>query len=173
MKQHLESTLREPTKWTYISVEGIEPVKTDPPMHLIVFLQEKLLPFINSCQLVYYSSILPTFLVAFTGWALEYPVIYTTHLITDDPEDELDEWEARSNCLGSRALNLTQIWISDHMLLSFTYLLLTDKQQQDMENQLKSLFNNRLDEIRHKPNWMTDSSVKLRRDQVKLDRFAL
>lgn len=27
MKQHLESTIKEPTKWIYISVEGSEPVK--------------------------------------------------------------------------------------------------------------------------------------------------
>ncbi|CAO0794844.1 unnamed protein product [Mucor circinelloides] len=173
LKQHLELTLDEPTKWIYISVEGKEPVKTDPPMHLIALLQEKILPFINSSQLVYHSSILPTFLVAFTGWALEYPVIYTTHLITDDPEGELDEWEAKSNCLGSRTLNLVQIWVSDHMLLSFTFLLLTNKQQQEMENQLKSLFNDRLGDINQKPDWMTDNCIELRREQVKLDRFAL
>jgi len=142
-------------------------------MHLIALLQEKILPFINSSQLVYHSSILPTFLVAFTGWALEYPVIYTTHLITDDPEGELDEWEAKSNCLGSRTLNLVQIWVSDHMLLSFTFLLLTNKQQQEMENQLKSLFNDRLGDINQKPDWMTDNCIELRREQVKLDRFAL
>lgn len=59
------------------------------------------------------------------------------------------------------------------MLLSFTFLLLTNKQQQDMEAQLESLFNNRLGDINQKPDWMTDNCIELRREQVKLDRFAL
>lgn len=42
-----------------------------------------------------------------------------------------------------------------------------------MEAQLESLFNNRLGDINQKPDWMTDNCIELRREQVKLDRFAL
>jgi hypothetical protein len=139
-------------------------------MHLIAWLQDKLLPFLASTNTNYYSPAVPTFMVALTGWALEYPVIYTTHLITDDPEGELDEWEVRPNCLGSRALNVTQVWVQDHMLLSFSCpcSLFNDT----MEHHLKFKIDQRLAQAPIWADWLSNKCV-IKREQIKLDRFAL
>jgi hypothetical protein len=140
-------------------------------MHLIAWLQDKLLPFLSSnTQYYYYSPFVPTFMVALTGWALEYPVIYTTHLITDDPEGELDEWEVRPNCLGSRTLNVIQVWIGEHMLLSFScpYSLYNET----MEQHLKLKIDQRLDDVASSFDWLSNKCV-IKKEQIKLDRFAL
>lgn len=130
---------------------------------MINWLENKL----DMKKTVVYSPIVPPFMVALTGWALEYPVIYTTHLITDDPEKELDEWEPRPNCLGSQVLNLVQVWLGDHMLLSFSFPLVSLSQQvsENIQINLENKLNMRVKPDRKK--------VHLKSQHMKLDRFAL
>ncbi|KAI7907340.1 uncharacterized protein BX663DRAFT_548395 [Cokeromyces recurvatus] len=191
LEQHLKSTIHHPSQFIFIAVEGKEPLRLNqPPIHLIDWLKNKLLESRlikdDSKRVTYYSPIVPPFMVALTGWALEYPIIYTTHLETDDPEIELDEWEPRSNCLGNqRTLNLIQVYLKDHMLFSFSYpSSLLQRQQQDdddddedsnrrLESDLKLKINHRLDEIQSVPDWLKHVRCDIKREQVQLDRFAL
>lgn len=139
-------------------------------MHLIAWLRDKLLPFLSLYDTYYFSPVVPTFMVALTGWALEYPVIYTTHLITDDPESELDEWEVRPNCLGSQLINVTQVWIEDHMLLSFSCpcILFSTTVGQDLKHKIDQRLNN----VPSHFDWLSNQCL-IKKEQIKLDRFAL
>jgi hypothetical protein len=144
-------------------------------MQLITWSENKLLPFASSQETVFYAEIIPTCMVAITGWLLEYPIIYTTHLSEDDPMDELDEWEERKNCLGgNQILQLIQVWLLDHMLLSFSYPCSSDINEKELTAKLKRKIDQRLDDLKMKPDWLIHCSCcEIRREQIKLDRFAL
>lgn len=131
------------------------------------WLKDRLLPFLSSSETVFYSSVVPTCMVAITGWILEYPVIYTTHLSMDSPEDELDEWEIRTNCLGNRCLQVIQVWMSNHMLLSFSYPVSLIDNQEILENDIKHKINKR--SIGY--DWL--KSCQIKKHQVSLERFAI
>jgi hypothetical protein len=110
-------------------------------------------------------------MVSITGYLLEYPIIYTTHLATDEPNDELDEWEQRTNCLS--IVHLIQVYLADYMLYSFSLPVnLIDYNNSDDEL-LKLKINHRLDDLDNKINWLKDIRCEIRREQIKLDRFAL
>lgn len=148
-------------------------------MQLIAWLENKLLPFISTPQdITFYSDIVPTCMVSLTGWLLEYPIIYTTHLSNDDAMDELDEWEERKNCLGgNQLLQLIQVWLGEHMLLSFSYPATLSEvvKPEEKELKLKLKINQRLEDVKNVPDWLKDchSCCEIKKDQIKLDRFAL
>ncbi|CAO3703406.1 unnamed protein product [Rhizopus stolonifer] len=162
LRQHILSTLSA-NSLVFIAVQGREPVKTEMPAQLIYWLQEKLLPFLSTAEAVFYSAVIPKCMVAITGWALEYPIIYTTHEISDGPEDELDEWEVRTNCLGNRCLEVIQCWIADHMLLSFSYPLCLIDSGEKITRDLELKMNKRL----------VKEKCQIKKVQVMLDRFAI
>lgn len=174
LKQYIDETLKDPQSLVYVAVDGKEPVKTnDPPKQLIAWLQYKLQPFILAPQQpTFYSDILPTCMVAMTGWALEYPVIYTTHEISDKFDDELDEWEQRPNCLGDQPLQLVEYYLGDHMLLSYSYPM-TVIDNNEFVFRLKDKVDQRLEDLNTKPDWLRDIHCTISREQIKLDRFAL
>lgn len=109
-------------------------------------------------------------MVSLIGWLLEYPIIYTTHLASDQPTSQLDEWEQRTNCLGGRYLSLVQLWLSDHMLLSYSYPIMEEfvHQPQSLQDQV----NKRIQELNQQPTWLV-SDCTLHTQRIKLDRFAL
>lgn len=111
-------------------------------------------------------------MVAMTGWALEYPVIYTTHAISDKFDDELDEWEQRPNCLGNQPLQLVEYYLADHLLLSYSYPM-NVIDNNEFIFQLKAKVDQRLDDLTTKPDWLLDIHCEIKREQIKLDRFAL
>lgn len=119
---------------------------------------------------MFYSDIVPTCMVSMIGWALEYPIVYTTHVPTDQPQDQLDEWETRTNCLGARQLQLVQLWLADHMLLSYSYPIISD-----LDNLLdvQAKVNHRLTRLKNTPDWLNGVYCEVKREQIKLDRFAL
>ncbi|KAI8334478.1 hypothetical protein BD560DRAFT_414565 [Blakeslea trispora] len=171
LDQHVKSTLQYPDQLAFIAVDDKEPRFTEIPLCLTTWIRDKLcLP-----HAVYYSPIVPTFMVALTGWLLEYPIIYTTHLPTDDPEGELDEWEVRTNCLGGRPLQLTKVYLNHtddtHLLMSFSSLGIQDTSYyiQPFELKLKQ----RLVNAQKKCNWLKGYHITIAFEQIKLDRFAL
>ena len=144
-----------------------------PPRQLIAWLENKLVPFVSSRDAVLYTPILPTCMVAITGWALDYPIIYTTHLDTDTWDDAFDEWEVRTNCLSNQPLYLVELYLSDHMLLSYSCPVSMTTNMETIATQSKQIVNDRLDSLHAKPDWLKGISCELRREQIKLDRFAL
>ncbi|KAI8983828.1 hypothetical protein BDB01DRAFT_850481 [Pilobolus umbonatus] len=171
LHEHIKITLTS-NPWQYISVDGNTPILSeDYSIHVIHWIQDQLLPFISTHQVDYYSSILPTYMVSLTGWLLEYPIIYTTHSLEDKQDAELDEWEVKTNCLGNESLQVIQLWIDDYMLLSYSYPLSFSFTSMDI--QLKAKIDSRLIEINqiHPDYWNNHSN--LRREHIKLDRFAL
>ncbi|GAA5801553.1 hypothetical protein HPULCUR_007001 [Helicostylum pulchrum] len=168
-KVKLQDHLSVADKLIYIAVQGTEPVKLNVPPQLIYWL-DQLNPFLSKPnQTVFYSDIVPTCMVSIIGWALEYPIVYTTHLPTDQPQDELDEWETRTNCLGARQLQLVQLWLADHMLLSYSYPIISDL---DNLLDLQAKVNHRLTSLKN-THWLNGVCCELKREQIKLDRFAL
>lgn len=116
-------------------------------------------------------------MVALTGWALEYPVIYQTH----DPDEatldlELDEWEVRPNCLGSIRLNVVRVWLrfhtnfADYLIASFSYP--DDPAQVDLAA-LQEKFQQRLIEAKKKSKHFEKASIQLTTEQVTMDTVAL
>ncbi|KAI9257849.1 hypothetical protein EDC94DRAFT_614395 [Helicostylum pulchrum] len=169
-RTRLQDHLSVADKLIYIAVQGTEPVKLNVPPQLIYWL-DQLNPFLSKPnQTVFYSDIVPTCMVSIIGWALEYPIVYTTHLPTDQPQDELDEWETRTNCLGARQLQLVQLWLADHMLLSYSYPIISDL---DNLLDLQAKVNHRLTSLKNTPHWLNGVCCELKREQIKLDRFAL
>ncbi|KAF7729986.1 hypothetical protein EC973_003399 [Apophysomyces ossiformis] len=121
----------------FIDIRGKQPFKRDQPQHLMDWLQQQLAPFLASKQVFFLCPIVPPFMIAITGWALEYPVVYTLHSeAEDDPRIEWDEWEPRANCLGGQPLTVIRVLIhgldkTSYPLLSFSYptqLITTDVQ---------------------------------------------
>ncbi|KAI8365810.1 hypothetical protein EDC96DRAFT_508903 [Choanephora cucurbitarum] len=170
LDQHVKSTLQNPDQLAFIAVEGKEPQPTEMPTCLTTWIRDKLC----LSNAIYYSPIVPTFMVALTGWLLEYPIIYTTHLSTDDPEGELDEWEVRTNCLGNQPLQLTKVYLSHpddiHLLMSFSSLAIqTTSYIGPFELKLKQ----RLVDAQKKFHWLRGYHINIAFEQIKLDRFAL
>lgn len=134
------------------------------------------MPFISTEETYFYSSILPTCMVSITGWILEYPIIYTTHVLSDKPTDELDEWEQRTNCLGNQVLQLVEYWLplTDHMLLSYSCPSNSMTTNEDhLMQELKLKINQRIGELNPTPDWLKNTNCEIRKEQIKLDRFAL
>ncbi|CAO3699396.1 unnamed protein product [Rhizopus microsporus] len=158
LREYIESTLNNNVQLTFVDVQDKEPIKTNSiPSQLVYWLENQLLPFLSNQDTLYYSPIIPTCMVAVTGYVLEYPVVYTTHLVTDDPRAELDEWEVRTNCLGNRTLQVFQVWVSNHLLMSFSVPQGLDIDNKEIEHGLQTKY----------------PTCQIRSHTVKMDRFAL
>ncbi|KAI8991236.1 hypothetical protein BDF20DRAFT_843499 [Mycotypha africana] len=196
MKEHYEETmLLHPHALTFIAVEGKEPVQhKEAPAHVVHWLSQKLYPQLTK-EVCYFDKV-PPFMVALNGWFLEYPVIYTTHSIHDDPEGELDEWEVKPNCLGGRTLHVIRPCIQDIVffdddhssnedaLFSFSCPEGTlDRQHLElMKQNLKLKIDQRLDDLdrlskdvvkRNSNNHNKKWTCQIQVENVSLDRFAL
>ncbi|KAL0081910.1 hypothetical protein J3Q64DRAFT_1753997 [Phycomyces blakesleeanus] len=204
LRQHYETTLAKDTS-AYIDIQGKQPVLRDCPSQLTDWLTHNLKPFLDNRppRDILFLPTVPTCMVTLTGWALEYPVIYTSHQDSDTLDSELDEWEVRTNCLGGRCLNVVRILIDGHVLVHNNVddhknehalrpaAQNTPKQETQMmllsfsypatlltkEHQLK--IQSDLDtKINHRLQdsttaWLKAAQVKVIREQVNLDRVAL
>jgi hypothetical protein len=127
------------------------------------FITQQLGPYLQGSDASMVVPTLPCFMVALTGWLLEYPVVYVCHQV----DEVLDEWEPRGNCLGNLPLEWIQIQIrigqQVHPLLSFTFPChLFDKNM--LVAQVRDKFASRLD---------SSMSLALVQETVSLDRVAL
>ncbi|KAG2219850.1 hypothetical protein INT45_000737 [Circinella minor] len=139
LERHVEATLNQPNQWVYVDIRGKQgpPIQRPCPEIFLFWLQNRLQPYLLSCQQqqeeekeknpLYYSSVVPSYMVVLTGFLLEYPIMYMTHNETDQVDQELDEWEMIPNCLGDRSLLLVRVWLHqpkafwhDYMLLSYS-----------------------------------------------------
>lgn len=156
--------------------------RSSPPPVLINWLQQRLLPFLKQHDNPFFlSNMVPYYMVALTGWLLEYPIIYCSHdedanETTDNLDHEWDSWQVRHNCLGDRPLCLVRVWIiHPHyktMLLSFTYPKeLTIANPVDM---IQSKYQHRL-QIAHADSleFIRGAHVDVSHETVTLDRIAL
>ncbi|KAI9029682.1 hypothetical protein CLU79DRAFT_735407 [Phycomyces nitens] len=177
LRQHCQTTLTK-GGLVYVDIQGKQPVLRDCPGQLTHWLTNTLQPFLDQQLEVLFSPTVPTCMITLTGWALEYTVIYTSHHDLDTLDSELDEWQVRTNCLGSRCLNVVRIWIhhfglpkQEHMLLSFSYpaTLLTLEHQAKIEADFGLKIQCRLQETDR----FKTSQVEVVREQVNLDRVAL
>ncbi|KAI8092356.1 uncharacterized protein B0P05DRAFT_583611 [Gilbertella persicaria] len=168
LSQHIKTTLKQPDQFTFVAVEGKEPRPIEFPNGLVAWIKK-----LQLSKHTYYSPIVPTCMVALTGWLLDYPVIYTTHLDTDSSEDELDEWETRTNCLGGQTLNLVQVFLTSqddsHMLLSFSYT----PGVQPLIEPFKLKMEQRLVDAQARSDWLIHYHINMTLGHMKLDRFAL
>lgn len=146
-----------------------------PPAQLIEWLQLQLQPFLQSGQIFFKNATLPTCMVALTGWALDYPVVYVSHRDGDNETTE-DEWELKPNCLGNQPLHVIRVSLMDlpwappnHALLSFSYpvALLTLEEQHQLQSDMVSKIQQRIVEGN------LDARVSLTMEHVTLDRVAL
>ncbi|KAI8329317.1 hypothetical protein BC941DRAFT_443225 [Chlamydoabsidia padenii] len=165
----------------YVDVQGKTPVKlTQAPVDFDRFITQQLGPYLtreikseDDTRMV--VSTLPCFMVALTGWLLEYPVVYVCHQV----DEVLDEWEPRTNCLGNLNLEWIKLQIlmvepgqqqkqqQHYPLLSFTcpsHLLSEATQQDRLVSQVRMKFSSRLS---------TSMSLVLAQETVCLDRVAL
>ncbi|KAG0166704.1 hypothetical protein DFQ28_010544 [Apophysomyces sp. BC1034] len=169
LEQHVNHALQGDL--VYVDIRGKQPVQRDRPQHLIDWLQHQLVPFLSSRQSFFSFPIVPTFMISVTGWALEYPVIYTLHSESDDPAIEWDEWEPRTNCLGGQLLTVIRVLIhglgtSSYMLLSFSYPspLITDDIQALVREKMEQ-------RVAQAP--IHNLRVEVVKEQVVLDQVAL
>ncbi|CDH53277.1 predicted protein [Lichtheimia corymbifera JMRC:FSU:9682] len=188
LQSHLDTTLNKPEQWDYVDVRGKQgpPIKrSSPPPVLINWLQQRLLPFLNQKDDPFFlSRMVPYYMVALTGWLLEYPIIYCSH--DEDPNEttdndldcEWDPWQVRPNCLGDRPLCLVRVWIihphQRYMLLSFTYPKeLTIASPVAM---IQSKYQHRLLQVAHDDHsleFIRGAHVDVSHETVTLDRVAL
>ncbi|KAI8096785.1 uncharacterized protein BX664DRAFT_346820 [Halteromyces radiatus] len=173
----------------YIDVQGKIPFKLDKvPDDLQEFLEEQLQPYVEQLEKtsiitndkddekVFMVSNLPCFMVALTGWLLEYPMVYVCHQVGDI----FDEWEPRVNCLGNIPLVWVKLQIQEkqlmstrqqpYSLLSFTYptcILPTAKEQQQVVDHLRNIFSARLS------SYCSSMRLIIHQEIVTLDRVAL
>ncbi|KAI9278193.1 hypothetical protein BDA99DRAFT_491431 [Phascolomyces articulosus] len=188
LEQHVETTLTHPNQWVYINVRGKQgpPSQHPCPDILLSWLQQRLKLYLLSFHEqkqpspVYYSSVVPCYMVVLTGFLLEYPILYMTHEEDVGLDQELDEWEMVPNCLGDRSLVLTRLWLheptfwQDYMLMSFTCPEQNDLPEQHPTITTKSgfetKFRTRLDRCRP---YFTHTRLEISRELKKLDRVAL
>ncbi|KAI8141600.1 hypothetical protein BJV82DRAFT_618386 [Fennellomyces sp. T-0311] len=131
LKKHVDAMLNAPDQWVYIDIRGKKgpPAQRACPEILLFWIRHRLQPFVaqNTDDVLWHSPVVPSYMVALTGWLLEYPVLYMTHHESDGIDHELDEWESVPNCLGDRRLSLVRVWLlgdsfwQDYMLLSYSY----------------------------------------------------
>ena len=142
---------------------------------LLSWIRQRLLPFVAqpTNDVLWHSPVVPSYMVALTGWLLEYPVLYMTHDETDELDHELDEWEIVPNCLGDRPLSLVRVWLlgdsfwHDYMLLSYSYpeMDLPTDPMRDLEQKIS---------LRMQPHQVfLPAKVKVTHEHVTLDRVAL
>lgn len=133
-------------------------------------------------------DIVPTCMVALTGWLLEYPVIYLTHDEGDPYDLELDEWEVRPNSLGDERLHLFQISV-DHLyddtegeysliLVSFTcpdriVRLVSDTSVEKIVQDCQARYQARLCGAQKTDAIPSRACVRVTAEQVTMDRVAL
>ncbi|KAI9275336.1 hypothetical protein BY458DRAFT_489154 [Sporodiniella umbellata] len=118
--KHIRS-FSKPNAPVFIAVQDKEPLEIDPPEQLDYWLHKHIAPCLLGRNRLIYSDSIPTCMVALVGFLLEYPVVYTTHDLHDEPTDQLGEWEVKTNCLGYRLLNLVEVWVENHLLMGFSY----------------------------------------------------
>ncbi|CAG8652202.1 14991_t:CDS:2 [Funneliformis mosseae] len=115
-----------------VSKKNVEPTQVNVPDSLMHLLSTQFHPFTfqeNSDSTLFVSQT-PQCMISFTGWILEYPVIYVLESSSTDDESSFCSQNIMMNCLGSQELILYRIFlkknmksteeIQRHMLLSFS-----------------------------------------------------
>ncbi|KAI8365949.1 uncharacterized protein BYT42DRAFT_549945 [Radiomyces spectabilis] len=181
LQEHLDSNSKCPPY--FIDIQGNQPAQRDQPPHLQEWLGIKLLPFLSSDETYFFMPFVPPYMVALTGWMLEYPVIYVSHVDQDDPNVELDEWEPRTNCLGGQPLQVIGVWLhnnhsplsKDYKLLSFSYpqdVIHSSDHRLSIETALEHKMRRRLQDQNHRP-CLQSTALELEKTSTVLDRVAL
>ncbi|ORZ00129.1 hypothetical protein BCR43DRAFT_484720 [Syncephalastrum racemosum] len=184
LQAHVQQTLQAPDQWIYVDVLGRGPPaqKTCPPV-LLEWIRR-----LETPDVFHQVDLVPTCMVALTGWLLEYPVIYLTHDEGDHFDLELDEWETRPNSLGDERLNLFQISV-DHLyddtegeyslkLVSFTcpdriLRLVSDTSAKKIVENCQERYQARLREAQQTDAIPSRACVRVTAEQVTMDRVAL
>ncbi|CAI2166492.1 20628_t:CDS:2 [Funneliformis geosporum] len=118
-----------------VSKKNVEPTQVNVPNSLMHFLRTQIHPFIfqENPDSILFVSQTPQCMISFTGWILEYQVIYVLDSTSSDEESSFGSQNIMMNCLGNQELILYRIFlkktidnmksaeeIQRHMLLSFS-----------------------------------------------------